>query len=98
MTKGKSYQRYPASFKKMALTKAAEEGMTDARTCDELGVSERQLRRWRDEFGLRGDDAFLGSGHSHNEELTKLKKENEQLKKECDFLKLAAVYFAKESK
>ena len=98
MAKGKSYQRYSASFKKMALTKAAEEGMTDARTCDELGVSERQLRRWRDEFRLRGDDAFLGSGHSHNEELTKLKKENEQLKKERDFLKQAAVYFARESK
>lgn len=45
MTKSKSYQRYSSSFKKMALTKAAEEGMTDARTCDELGVSDRQLRR-----------------------------------------------------
>lgn len=98
MTKGKSYQRYSASFKKMALTKAAEEGMTDVRACEELGVSERQLRRWRDEFRLRGDDAFLGSGHSQNEELTKLKKENEQLKKERDFLRQAAVYFAKESK
>jgi transposase len=98
MTKGKSYQRYPASFKKMALMKATEDGMTDARTCDELSISDRQLRRWRDEFRLRGDDAFLGSGHSHNEELTKLKKEVEQLKKERDFLKQAAVYFARESK
>ena len=32
-----------------------------------------------------------------DEELTKLKKEVSQLKKERDFLKQAAVYFAKES-
>jgi transposase-like protein len=50
MAKGKSYQRYSASFMKMALTKAAEDGVTDARTSDEPGVSERQLRRWRDEW------------------------------------------------
>jgi hypothetical protein len=30
MAKGKSYQRYSASFKRMALTKAAEDGVTDA--------------------------------------------------------------------
>lgn len=46
MTKGKSYPRYSASFKKMALTKASAEGMTDARACEELGISDRQLRRW----------------------------------------------------
>jgi hypothetical protein len=31
MAKGKSYQRYSASFKKMPLTKAAEEGMQKKR-------------------------------------------------------------------
>jgi hypothetical protein len=41
MAKGKSYQIYSASFKKMTLTEAAEDGVTYARTCDELGVSER---------------------------------------------------------
>lgn len=57
ITKGKSYQRYPANFKKMALIKATEDGMSDARSCEELGISDRQLRRWRDEFRLQGDDA-----------------------------------------
>jgi transposase len=97
MTKGKSYQRYPAHFKKMSLAKAAEDGMTDVKVCEELGVSARQLRRWRDEFRILGDDAFSGQGHSRDEELTTLKKEVAQLKKERDFLKQAAVYFAKES-
>ena len=30
----------------MALAKAAEDGVTDVKVCKELGVSERQLRRW----------------------------------------------------
>jgi transposase len=97
MAKGKAYKRYSAQFKRMALTKAAEDGMSDAKTCEELGVSDRQLRRWRDEFRILGDDAFPGQGHSRDEELTKLKKEVSQLKKERDFLKQAAVFFAKES-
>lgn len=96
MTKGKSYKRYPAHFKRMALAKAAEDGMTDTKACEELGISVRQLTRWRDEFRLLGDEAFPGQGHSRDEELTKLKKEVAQLKKERDFLKQAAVYFAKE--
>ena len=59
MTKGKSYQRYPAHFKRMALAKAAEDGMTDAKVCEELGVEpDRQLRRWRDEFRILGEMLF----------------------------------------
>ncbi len=34
--------------------------MTDILICEELGISTRQLRRWRDEFRLLGDDAFPG--------------------------------------
>jgi transposase len=45
MAKGKSYKRYPAQFKRMALAKAAEDGMTAAKVCEELDVSTRQLRR-----------------------------------------------------
>jgi transposase-like protein len=45
MTKGNSYKRYPAQFKRMALAKAAESGMTTAKVCQELDVSTRQLRR-----------------------------------------------------
>ncbi len=97
MAKARSYQRYPAHFKRMALEKAAEDGMTDAKVCEELGISDRQLRRWRDEFHLLGDQAFPGKGKSRDEEITQLKRELAQVKKERDFLKQAAVFFAKES-
>jgi transposase len=98
MTNRKRYKRYSPEFKREALKRAAEEGVTDILVCEELAISTRQLRRWRDEFRLLGDDAFPGQGHSRDEELTKLKRELAKVKQERDFLKDAAVYFAKESK
>ena len=98
MTNRKRYKRYSPEFKREALKRAAEEGVTDILVCEELGISTRQLRRWRDEFRLLGDDAFPGQGHSRDEELTKLKRELAKVKQERDFLKDAAVFFAKESK
>ena len=97
MTKGKSYQRYPAEFKRMALLRASEDGVTDVTVCEDLGISSRQLRRWRDEFRLKGDDAFKATTATRNIEIIQLKKELEKTKKERDFLKDAVVFFAKES-
>jgi len=65
MGRSRSYQRYPADFKRMALMKTAEDGITDAKICEELGISDRQLRRWRDEFRLLADDAYLGQVKFH---------------------------------
>jgi len=98
MTKKKRYQRYSPEFKREALKRTTEEGITDKQVCDELGISARQLRRWRDELHLLGGEAFPGQGYSRDEELTRLKRENAKLRQERDFLKDAAVFFATESK
>jgi transposase len=98
MTKQRRYKRYSPEFKREALKRASEEGVTDILVCEELGISARQLRRWRDEFRLLGDDAFPGQGRSRDEEITQLKRALAKAQQERDFLKEAAVYFAKESK
>ncbi len=54
MSKRKPYKRYSPEFKRQALQRASEEGVTDIIVCEELGISTRQLRRWRDEFRLLG--------------------------------------------
>ena len=91
-------RRFSAEFKRQALRRAAEPGMTDALLCEELGVSTRQLRRWKDAVEEHGEqDAFPGNGKSRDEELTRLKRENAKLREERDFLKEAARYFARES-
>jgi len=56
MTKDKNYQRYPSEFKRMTLLKASEYSV-----CEDLGISFRQLRRWHDEFRLKGDLAFTNN-------------------------------------
>jgi transposase len=57
-----------------------------------------KARRMRKSVPLLGNDAFPGPGRSRDQELTDLKRELAQVKKERDFLKEAAAYFAKESK
>jgi transposase len=47
---------------------------------------------------LLGGDAFPGSGRSRDEEVTQLKRDLAKMTQERDFLKQAAVFFAKESK
>jgi transposase len=98
MTKGRRYKRYSAEFKREAIRRSTEEGITDKAVCDELGISTRQFRRWRDELHVLGNEAFPGQGQSRDEELTVLKRELGQVKKERDFLKEAAAYFAKGSR
>ena len=92
-------KRCSAEFKRQALKRANEPGVTDALVCEELGTSARQLRRWRDLVVEHGDEAaFLGHGKSRDDELTQLNRELAKVKEERDFLKEAARYFAKESK
>lgn len=97
MTKPKRYKRYSSEFKREAILRASEEGMTDTAVCAELGISTRQFRRWRDELALLGKEAFPGTGMSRDQELSELKRELAQVKKERDFLQQAAAYFAKQS-
>ncbi len=98
MTKPKRYKRYSSEFKRGAILRAGEEGSADTVVCAELGISTRQFRRWRDELQLLGDDAFPGQGRTRDEELSSLKRELGQIKKERDFLREAAAYFAKRSR
>lgn len=65
----------------------------------ELGINRNQLYKWQEQINAKGDDAFPGKGRraGHDDDLTKLKRENDRLKEENDILKKAARYFARES-
>ena len=92
-------KRYSAEFKRQALKRADEPGVSDALVCEELGVSTRQLRRWREAVREHGkEDAFPGQGKSRDEELTRFKRKLKKAEQELDFLREAARYFARESK
>ena len=92
-------KRYSTAFKQQALQRANEAGVSDVLVCEELGISTRQLRRWKDAVREHGEeDAFPGHGQSRDEEFTKLKRELVKVREERDFLREAARFFAKESK
>jgi transposase len=74
MTRPRRYKRFSSEFKREAIMRASEEGMTDKAVCDELGVGTRQFRRWRDELALLGKDAFPGTGVTRDQELEALKR------------------------
>ena len=92
-------KRYSAEFKRQALRRADEPGMTDVLVCEELGMSARQLRRWREAIQQHGEeDAFPGQGRARDQELMLLKHKLRKAEQELDFLREAARYFARESK
>ena len=56
------------------------------------------ITRWQREIAANGSKAFLGQGVARDEEMAALKRENVRLKKERDFLREAAMFFAKDPK
>ena len=91
-------KRYSAEFKREALKRANEEGITDVLVAEDLGINARQLRRWREAAKRDGDRAFPGQGNALDKELMLLKRKLAKVEQERDFLKDAAAYFARESK
>lgn len=91
-------RKYSEEFKREALVFADQPGVTLKQVGDELGIHAGLISRWRRELKGGGRSAFPGKGHSRDEELTALKRELVRVKKERDFLREAATYFAKESK
>ncbi len=91
-------KRYSKQFKEEALRLVSQEGVSLAQVAQDLGLDASMLRRWRKEAGMQGPQAFRGHGFARDEELARLKRELGRMKRERDFLRDAAAYFAKESK
>ena len=81
--------RYSTEFKREAIRGYNEPGVTAVLVAEELGISTRQLRRWRDAAEQHGDKAFPGEGNARDEELMRLKRELAKVEEERDFLKKA---------
>lgn len=90
-------RKYSAEFKREAVALTRQPGVSCRRIALEIGVNPNVLSRWRREADEATDKAFQGSGSPRDEELARLKRELARVKKERDFLREAAVFFAKES-
>lgn len=90
-------RKFSAEFKRGAVEQANHPGVSCAQVARELGIRDTLLTRWRREAQSQGPVAFAGTGTARDEELAQLKRELARVKKERDFLREAATFFAKGS-
>lgn len=89
---------FSAEYKREAVALANQPGVTKAQIGRELGINPNMITRWQRELAENGSKAFLGKGMARDEELAALKRENAKLRKERDFLREAATFFASDPK
>ena len=90
-------RKFSAEFKRGAVEQARQPDVSCAQVARELGIGANLLTRWKREADAEGRHAFGGSGTPRDEEVARLKRELARVKKERDFLRDAATFFAKES-
>ncbi len=90
-------RKFSAEFKRGAVEQARQPGVSCAQVARELGIRDALLTRWKREAQSQGKAVFGGSGTPRDEELAQLKRELTRVKKERDFLREAATFFAKGS-
>jgi len=90
-------QAYTAEFKELAV-KRVNAGQSVGSLARELGLIEQTLRNWVT-AGKAGKLNVAGAKPVTPEqmELSRLRSENMRLKRECEILKKATAYFAKDA-
>ena len=92
---GKSQPHYTKEFKQQAVQLFKTSGKTKTQISRDLGISDSALNKWCKEFDEQGKEAFPGKGHQTpiEEEMKRLKRENDILRQERDILKKAMSIF-----
>ena len=99
----KKHQHYTEEFRKEAVKRSEQPGVTQTQVAKELGVSAQQIANWKRQFTRLSDKQFnsvdgVDYSKKESEELRKLRRENKRLQEEMEFLKKAAAYFANDHK
>lgn len=91
-------RQFTDAFKSEAVRLTRESGRPVAQVARELGIGDNLLYRWMNEqHHVESHGRTRQSMRAEQDELTRLKRESEMLRKERDFLKRAAAFFARES-
>ena len=91
MTKRKKYTK---EFKQEAARLVIEGGYTQVKAAKNLGVTSNNINKWVME--AKGTNAPQPTKTPESIELSRLRKENQQLRLEREILKKAAAFFANE--
>ena len=80
----------------LAVELASQSDCSVASVAADLGIPVSSLGRWKRELQKHGNKAFVGQGVARDAEFMALRRELSKVKRECDFLRHAAAYFAKD--
>ena len=89
---------YTPEFRAEAVKLVTEQGYSVAEAARSLGIHKTLLRSWKQALRDQGEQAFRGHGKlpPFEEELRRLRAENQRLRAERDILKKATALFAQE--
>jgi transposase len=89
-------QTFDKAFKQEAVRLVQTSGKSQSQVAKDLGVAMSTLSRWCTEMATKGERAFVGSGNQQpeDEELRRLRRENDILRQERDILKKALAIFS----
>ena len=89
-------RKYDLEFKLEAVRMASEPGITNRDVERRLGIGQGVLSRWKGELKRDGQQAFVGKRHlkPDDDELRRLKRECNRLRRERDILKKAVAIFS----
>jgi len=90
-------RKYSPEFKREAVELTRQPGVSCRQVALEIGINANLLTRWKREAEAVSGKAFGGSGTPRDQEIAQLKRELARVKKERDFLREAATFFARES-
>lgn len=90
-------RRFSPEFKHEAVALTRQPGVSCRQVALDIGINPNMLSRWVREADAGLGAPFTGTGSPRDQELARLKRELAQVKKERDFLRDAAMYFAKGS-
>lgn len=94
---------FSKEFKLEAVRMMAEGKKPPAELARELGLRRNQLYKWKESIEKAGESAFPGPGRrtlkvTEAEEISRLRRELSRVKEENEILKKAAAFFARELK
>lgn len=90
-------RKFSEEFKREALELTRQPGVNISQVARDIGIGPGLLSRWRRELQNDEAKAFSGPGVPRDQEMATLKRELARVKKERDFLRDAAAFFARES-
>ena len=88
-------RKFSKEFKRDAVSLIETSGKSLSQVARELGVGSNVLSAWRD---MVTAERKSGLGSDEQEELKRLRRDNDRLKMEVEILKKATAFFARESK